>query len=83
MCDVPRGDSADAREAEKQSLLMLGILNLLLPGIGTIVYGCMHNHDLVCRGILQLLLCPWGWCYGIMMILASTNDEESKDGEQV
>ena len=53
---------------EKTNALLCLIINIILPGIGTIVAGVMGNKPLIGRGIAQLLLAFIfvGWIWAIV-----------------
>lgn len=63
---------------DKNSALLCLIINILLPGIGTIAGGVMGEMKLIGRGIAQLLLTiiivGWIWAIvtGIQMVTNAT-----------
>lgn len=53
---------------EKTNALLCLILNVLVPGVGTIAAGVMGNQKLFGRGIAQfvtVILLGFGWFWGI------------------
>eukprot|EP00922_Rhytidocystis_sp_ex-Travisia-forbesii_P040156 GHVS01059712.1.p1 GENE.GHVS01059712.1~~GHVS01059712.1.p1 ORF type:complete len:168 (-),score=14.94 GHVS01059712.1:575-1078(-) len=68
-------------QGESITLIVCGVMNLLIPGIGESVTGCVHSRymNLTWRGLLQLLLIIliitmpfgiiWAWVDGIIMII--------------
>jgi hypothetical protein len=63
---------------EKTNALICLVINIIAPGIGTIVGGVMGNMKLIARGITQLLLSiilvGWVWAVitGIQMVQNAT-----------
>lgn len=53
---------------EKTNALLCLVINIFVPGIGTIVAGVMGNKPLIGRGIAQLLLAFIfvGWIWAIV-----------------
>ena len=49
---------------------MVLIINVLVPGVGTMAAGCVGENDcgVVCTGMVQLLLSPFfvGWIWAII-----------------
>eukprot|EP00922_Rhytidocystis_sp_ex-Travisia-forbesii_P035637 GHVS01052886.1.p2 GENE.GHVS01052886.1~~GHVS01052886.1.p2 ORF type:complete len:128 (+),score=10.41 GHVS01052886.1:157-540(+) len=78
-------------KAESTALIVCGILNLVAPGIGESITGCVTNRytDLTWRGLAQLLLiflmitAPigviWAWVDGVVMIIQGVGFSESAE----
>lgn len=66
---------------DRSSALLCLIINILLPGVGTIAGGVMGNVKLIGRGIAQLLLAivivgfVWAIVTGIQMVHNATWNE--------
>mmetsp|Transcript_25619 Transcript_25619/g.24913 ORF Transcript_25619/g.24913 Transcript_25619/m.24913 type:complete len:80 (+) Transcript_25619:2-241(+) len=62
-------DESIAKMDQSMAIVCL-VLNILIPGIGTMINACYHEKPAagVCYGILQLLTC-WiivGWIWAIV-----------------
>lgn len=71
---------------ERTSALLCLILNVLVPGVGTIAAGVMGNMKLFARGVgqfLTVILLGFGWFWGIytgIQLLQNATWKESQTG---
>ncbi len=59
--NTPQGTNQNTQPDQSKALLVL-ILNIFIPGVGTIIYGETQ------RGIIQLVLYIVGWFLAIILI---------------
>jgi len=68
---------------ETMQAIMVLIINILLPGIGTIVAGVLGGTKLIGRGIAQffLALIIVGWVWGIVNGIQAIANAKWKEGQ--